>query len=188
MAIGVYTRSKYCKRGHLRSPENLTGRVCKQCLVLWHKQHPDKRKRQYNPEVYARWYAKHGKQHYRKNKQRLSNSHAAYYKKNASEICARIKVRRAQHPEVYSAALANKTARRFGFTERITAAQLKALYKHFGNRCLCCGSRRRRLTPDHVMPLCKGGRNHTSNLQPLCRPCNVRKNQKCTDYRNRRTL
>lgn len=57
--------------------------------------------------------------------------------------------------------------------------RLCAFYDH---RCLCCG-KRRVLTVDHVVPVTKGGSNLIQNLQPLCRPCNSRKNDQTIDYR-----
>jgi hypothetical protein len=58
-------------------------------------------------------------------------------------------------------------------------AALCAKYKH---RCLKCG-KKRKLTPDHVRPICLGGRNTIGNLQPLCLPCNRIKHTSTTDYR-----
>lgn len=51
------------------------------------------------------------------------------------------------------------------------------------NRCIVpeCGNSP--VTMDHVVPLSKGGRHHTSNLQPLCLSCNDRKGVRDTDYR-----
>src|SRR4029450_13579735 len=31
------------------------------------------------------------------------------------------------------------------------------------------------LTPDHIVPLSRGGCNHIENIQPLCLPCNLAK-------------
>lgn len=74
-----------------------------------------------------------------------------------------------------------------------TAKEWIALKDAFGNICLCCGLSEaqldalgRKLTPDHVIPVAKGGRNEISNLQPLCfgkGGCNNRKQMQCTDYR-----
>ena len=51
--------------------------------------------------------------------------------------------------------------------------------------CLCCGKREPEvvLTIDHVIPVSKGGMNDVTNIQPLCLPCNSRKNDKIIDYR-----
>jgi 5-methylcytosine-specific restriction endonuclease McrA len=36
---------------------------------------------------------------------------------------------------------------------------------------------------DHIIPLAKGGVHHPTNLQPLCRKCNERKQARTVDYR-----
>jgi 5-methylcytosine-specific restriction endonuclease McrA len=63
-----------------------------------------------------------------------------------------------------------------------SAQDWRDLCAKYGHVCLCCG-RAVRLTPDHVVPIAKGGSNDISNLQPLCLPCNLRKATKTTDYR-----
>jgi hypothetical protein len=35
----------HCKRGHLRIPENLTGRGCKLCMKQWNVEHPEERRK-----------------------------------------------------------------------------------------------------------------------------------------------
>lgn len=51
-----------------------------------------------------------------------------------------------------------------------------------GFKCLCCGEKQP-LTPDHVLPVSKGGTSWLHNIQPLCGPCNSRKKDKYIDYR-----
>ena len=55
-----------------------------------------------------------------------------------------------------------------------------------GNRCLSCGTTGP-LTPDHVVPLSRGGIHSITNLQPLCLACNMRKHTKTIDYRHEGT-
>jgi HNH endonuclease len=54
-----------------------------------------------------------------------------------------------------------------------------------GNVCLRCHrpETERPLSPDHVIPLSKGGTNYISNIQPLCLPCNHFKRNKIIDWR-----
>ncbi len=58
-----------------------------------------------------------------------------------------------------------------------TAAEFIALCRRYHQRCACCG-RSRKLTPDHILCVSKGGRNVIENLQPLCLPCNSSKSYK----------
>ena len=44
-------------------------------------------------------------------------------------------------------------------------------------KCQICG-KTENITIDHIIPLSKNGTNHIDNLQPLCRSCNCRKNNK----------
>jgi len=46
--------------------------------------------------------------------------------------------------------------------------------KACGGKCIQCGTKED-ITVDHIIPLSKGGSNHISNLQPLCRSCNSKK-------------
>lgn len=65
-----------------------------------------------------------------------------------------------------------------------TASQWSTLKRRYRHRCLCCG-KRRKLTPDHVVPLVLGGDNRIENIQPLCGPCNSKKGGHTVDYRRR---
>jgi 5-methylcytosine-specific restriction endonuclease McrA len=79
----------------------------------------------------------------------------------------------------HAAAIAKRKALRYGLTEHFTGPQFFALC--FGV-CLSC-HKYKRLGPDHVIPLSKGGTNDIGNIQPLCITCNKSKYQKTTDYR-----
>lgn len=93
--------------------------------------------------------------------------------------------RRQTHSDTLCAIEHNTRARTHGIVGTFTAqewAHLKAFYHY---RCLCCGKQEPeiKLTPDHVIPLSKGGLNFISNIQPLCLTCNVKKQTTSTDYR-----
>ena len=59
----------------------------------------------------------------------------------------------------------------------------KLLLYYFGDKCLCCKARSIKLTLDHVLPRCLGGKAEPSNLQLLCYPCNHKKADQIIDYR-----
>ena len=58
------------------------------------------------------------------------------------------------------------------------------VFTAYGEYCLCCGSNDD-IQLDHIVPISKGGKNTLSNLQPLCKSCNVSKGTKTIDYRGK---
>lgn len=56
------------------------------------------------------------------------------------------------------------------------------IFKKHGKSCLNCGSNYK-IAMDHIIPVSKGGKNNTDNLQPLCKNCNSSKGIKIIDYR-----
>lgn len=87
-----------------------------------------------------------------------------------------------RNPQVRSANESARRTRKEGSGGVYTPAEWNALCKHYHNRCLCCG-KKRKLTADHVVPVSKGGSSNISNIQPLCGPCNSSKGSKIFDYR-----
>lgn len=68
---------------------------------------------------------------------------------------------------------ANKRAKRKSGigSDKISAQDWRKLSSINGGVCCYCGSHSK-VTMDHVVPLCKGGRHKVSNILPVCRPCN----------------
>jgi len=76
----------------------------------------------------------------------------------------------------------NYRNRKRGANGRFTSGEWKELCEKYSHTCLCC-KQARKLEADHVVPISKGGMNTIDNIQPLCRSCNARKNNKTIDYR-----
>jgi hypothetical protein len=128
----------------------------------WNAANPEKQR-----EYYRRWNAANPEKDREKKRLRYaSDPKAAYVKKQL------------------------RLARIAQTTGTFTTEQFKALCAHFNDCCLCCGERRK-LTPDHVIPLAWVDRleyrdvalNDIDNIQPLCRLCNAIKYTKHIDYR-----
>jgi 5-methylcytosine-specific restriction endonuclease McrA len=89
----------------------------------------------------------------------------------------------ALHPETALKSGRKRRAHRAAVGGTITTSEWNELAWAFGNRCLCCGTKDKPLTMDHVIPLSKGGPHVIANVQPLCQTCNNRKGVREVDYR-----
>jgi 5-methylcytosine-specific restriction endonuclease McrA len=69
-----------------------------------------------------------------------------------------------------------------GTASHFSQAEWRALCAKYNHCCLCCGQQKP-LSPDHVVPIARGGLNGIDNIQPLCRQCNQAKGTKTIDYR-----
>lgn len=87
-------------------------------------------------------------------------------------------------PEFSGATVAELRRARFAAAKESRFRNWQELCRYYGNKCLRCGSRTRKLTKDHVIPRAQGGPNVLSNLQPLCGPCNRAKGNRVIDYRD----
>lgn len=97
-----------------------------------------------------------------------------------------------KHPEYKAAINHRRHAQKMGNGGTWTAAEWMTLKRQLGFRCVGCRlpeiklwCLRRRLVPDHIVPLTKGGLNVIENLQPLCHGtggCNNKKGSKTQDF------
>ena len=100
-----------------------------------------------------------------------------------AHLARNLKRWRRRNPAKMAAQGNRRRAFELGVEGEYTAAEFLALCERCGNACLCCGSAAKPLTLDPVVPLSLGGSNLITNIQPLCRSCNSRKNAKVVDYR-----
>lgn len=76
-------------------------------------------------------------------------------------------------------------ARKAGIEGGFRLDDWMAILEHYApdNRCLACGEMKP-LSIDHVIPMTMtGSTNWPGNLQPLCKECNINKNNQMHDYR-----
>ncbi len=136
----------------------------------WRKRHPEARK-----DEGRNYYANNieqererGKRYRELNKEKNRKRGREYYRKN---------------PEKFKPAYHKRRARKLQNGGTYTPQQWCELCRYYNYTCLCCMRQDVKLTPDHVIPLCKNGSNDIENIQPLCLTCNKSKSQKTTDYR-----
>lgn len=141
----------------------------------------------------------YGKDYYQDNKEIIKEREAERQKNNLDKFRGYNRKYREKHPErardrlhrwyednkdrVY-AKKQKRRAKEAGNGGSYTAKEWKALCKQYDNCCLACGEKGK-LTPDHVIPIVRGGTSDISNIQPLCITCNKRKHTKTTDYRTK---
>jgi len=81
----------------------------------------------------------------------------------------------ALHPEVKQARKARYRSRLLKAEGSFTREEWETRKIQFSNRCVYCDRESKRLTPDHYIPLSKGGTNFIDNIVPACQDCNRRK-------------
>ena len=117
------------------------------------------------------------------NTERVIETRRKYYAENPDKQAVLNAKWRAAKPEKVNATARRYYNRKLSAGGKYTKAEWKALLKHFGNKCLCCGRTNVKVQADHVIPVTKGGTSNIDNIQPLCKSCNSRKGTKIIDYR-----
>lgn len=87
-----------------------------------------------------------------------------------------------RNPDTVVVNTQKRRARLMNASGNFTKQEWKELCDQYGNKCLACGQQAK-LSPDHVIPISKGGTNDISNIQPLCLKCNLSKHNRIVDYR-----
>jgi 5-methylcytosine-specific restriction endonuclease McrA len=190
------------------SRSNIDGRMgkCKLCVKLSVRENRRKRSEQYAQyeksraslpsriEARKKYQEEHKEQisEYKKrwaakNDERVATSRGDYYERNREGVISRSKKWAEENASKVKAAKANnrrkRRAARNATGGHFTSEEFDALCSVYGHACLCYGAADRRLEPDHVIPLTKGGSDDTGNIRPLCGECNRRKLTAIIDYR-----
>ena len=168
----------------------------------WRKKNPSKaaeysrERRRKDPESVRQrqryWRAAH------KDKYNASSRRAR--EKNPEKSKAAIRDWAKRHVEEIRMKCRKRRARIANAKGTFTLQEWSTLKLLYGNKCLCCSRTEQELhnaglvlSPDHVVPLCKGGSNYIANIQPLCHArhkgitggCNEKKGTKTIDYRRK---
>jgi 5-methylcytosine-specific restriction endonuclease McrA len=160
-------------------PHNVSPKSkCAQC-----KRDRECRRRKSNPERESErvlaWYYE--------NRERAKERRRQRYQENRKKELERVAEYQQANPEKRAVYRNVRRARKHGNGGKFTAREWKQLKATYDYTCLRCRRREPqiKLTPDHVIPLEKGGSNSIKNIQPLCGTCNSSKGIKTTDYRTR---
>lgn len=123
------------------------------------------------------------KQSHEKNKLLVNAKSRKYYLENKERICEQKKIYRSQNKELVINHNRNARARKRNADGRHTAADVRRIFENQRGMCANCEAKllksgANKYHVDHIMPLALGGSNWTSNLQCLCKSCNLSKNAK----------
>lgn len=123
--------------------------------------------------------------YYRKNIANSQEYRKEWYASNREELSLYKKAYNKAKPEIARVCNAVREARKRSNGGSLTPQQWREIKDRYDHTCLCCGRKEPeiRLSIDHVIPVTKGGSGNADNIQPLCRSCNSRKNNKVIDYR-----
>jgi 5-methylcytosine-specific restriction endonuclease McrA len=126
----------------------------------------------------------------KQNREKIKIRQRRYRDENREAVRARQRRFYENNPDKTHEYNNRRRAIRRGNGGKYTIQQWEALCEFYGNVCLCCGIHANdtpegKLSPDHVVPLSRGGSNDISNIQPLCYKCNLQKHTASTDYRPR---
>lgn len=179
------SRDQYSKSK--RTPDGVHG-WCQLCNRVYQHQHYAENRERYKAD---------GKRRYEQNAEQIKDRVRAYRVEN-TERCNELSRRwgernpekrraikaawKKRNPEQAVRDFHRRKTRLISSGGSFTKAEWRALCQACGNVCLACGVRAR-LTVDHVTPVALGGSNDIDNIQPLCGPCNWKKNARTIDYR-----
>ena len=164
--------------GLLKPPEAYRGnrRRCKACAYIAIKAGQKKADARY-AALHPGLRAAIGRRHYWKDVDTTRRLRRAKHAANPERQIAYIRKWRTNSPEAARLLVQRRRARKVGAEGNYTVAEWEALKAQYDNTCLWCRRREPevKLSPDHIVPLARGGTNWISNIQPLCAMSNGRR-------------
>jgi 5-methylcytosine-specific restriction endonuclease McrA len=169
--LDQFYKQSGCKDG--RRPD------CKACFYVACKARlkPGQRA-EYNRRRRAKFPNK-DREYYEKNKHILIPKMVEYNRRNRDAYLAKMRAWRKANPEKVQVWVRNRRAKLKGLVGSHTIQDINALITAQNGRCVYCRCDiRSAFQVDHIMPVSKGGSNDKSNLQLLCKACNLDKRDK----------
>lgn len=130
-----------------------------------------------NPEKVRAAANKFAREDYKNNRAKRCAKSREWARANPDLVRAMLARWKAENPEKDREYHMNRRARKKSGGGRVTAKDIVAVVARQKGRCAACGCRDK-LEMDHIMPLALGGSNEKTNIQGLCRPCNMSKHAK----------
>jgi 5-methylcytosine-specific restriction endonuclease McrA len=128
---------------------------CKICIVLYHKEHKDKIKKQ-------------KKEYYEEHKDEIKKASRGYSKTEKGKMLKRQRSNK-------------RRAQKKNLEATLTTKQWAYILKKQNNRCNICGKKftaKRQPAQDHIIPIKHNGCYTSDNIQALCKSCNSSKKAK----------
>lgn len=149
--------------------------------------------RERTTETNRRWYKAHAEErrrYYQAHREEAREAERRWREANRAKRVEASRRYNKANPVKVNAIKNRRRARIAGGSGSYTEAEWQALCEFYDNRCLSCGLKvedtpEGKLSPDHVIPIAKGGSNDISNIQPLCLSCNLKKHTTIIDYRTK---
>lgn len=182
---GFSSLCKTCVDTSNRSWENENPEKTRSYIRKWrdsHKEEEIERIKKYKKDHKEKVRAS-ARKYTNKNSEKINSRSREYYKEHAKEKSDKEKTYRANNPGKNTEYWNNRRARKIGNGGSVTEKEWHDLKNKYSHTCLCCKKTDVKLTMDHVIPLCLGGKHIIENIQPLCGSCNSSKHTKTTDYR-----
>jgi len=117
---------------------------------------------------------KHPQEHHRTCKNCRKIETKERYKKYTDKINQQTLAYNKTHKIYRRIAVENYRCKKLGLTTKVSYDSWRSILYQQNFKCAKCKGKRK-LEMDHIIPILKGGQHTVSNIQALCKPCNVRK-------------